>query len=379
MNYTNKFLINGPANVIRLEGKVGKKKKMIYIFGDLHYNIANQTKCSNDININIDQLFPLIFKENKKMKYDFFVEHHKADRERDINLKWRDLKYIENIVEFFVENFKEVVNSKVKTSKKYKNTRFHYFDIRKEHFELFANEYFSLEDYLKKLSGYYTIYKEDLFKLQKLLIQFVKILYDVIFKIQKSDIRDMIKLRNKYHNRVIGDNIKFILKNIIKTIKQLIKKLVIHTNSIKKLIKDYEKNKLLNIYDITLKYNKLFSDITRTINYSFNRLTYITDLFFIRRFLDKNYIKNSIIYCGLMHCHHIAYVLVKYFNFKITHIHYKDNKLTLKKLMDKLKKVKYDNNSVHNLNILFGGLNLNSENDIFYQCVDMSKFPKNLT
>ena len=49
------ILINGPVNIIRLEGSINKVKKTIYIFGDYHVHCEQQTTCNNDDAKNIDQ------------------------------------------------------------------------------------------------------------------------------------------------------------------------------------------------------------------------------------------------------------------------------------------------------------------------------------
>lgn len=41
------------------------------------------------------------------------------------------------------------------------------------------------------------------------------------------------------------------------------------------------------------------------------------DLYFLRRFLDKDYIKKGIVYCGEYHFVHYISFLVKYFDFEI--------------------------------------------------------------
>ena len=39
--------INGPTNVVRLEGKVNNIKKVIYVFFDFHIEPNFQTTCDN--------------------------------------------------------------------------------------------------------------------------------------------------------------------------------------------------------------------------------------------------------------------------------------------------------------------------------------------
>ena len=46
------------------------------------------------------------------------------------------------------------------------------------------------------------------------------------------------------------------------------------------------------------------------------------DVYFLRRFLDKKYITNTVTYTGINHSINYIYALVKYFDFKITHASY---------------------------------------------------------
>ena len=41
--------INGPINVVRLEGEINKIKKVLYVFMDVHINIKSQTKCEDQM------------------------------------------------------------------------------------------------------------------------------------------------------------------------------------------------------------------------------------------------------------------------------------------------------------------------------------------
>ena len=90
------------------------------------------------------------------------------------------------------------------------------------------------------------------------------------------------------------------------------------------------------------------------------------DLFFLRRFLDKDYVTNGIVYTGALHSSTYVYTLIKYFGFKITHWSYlKVTPEELYKLVEKM----------------------NNPDDIseyiyppkLYQCSDMTKFPKLFT
>ena len=78
----------------------------------------------------------------------------------------------------------------------------------------------------------------------------------------------------------------------------------------------------------------------------------ITDIYFLRRFLDKDYIKNVLTYCGRNHALNYIYFLVKYFNFKITKL-YNSNGMTLDDIKNKIKETD-DLSQIHNLFLIKG-------------------------
>ena len=66
--------INGPINLIRLEGIVCNTTKIIYIYFDRHNSINKQTKCDGFIN---DDIVTFLNKEFIKINdkiIDFFME-----------------------------------------------------------------------------------------------------------------------------------------------------------------------------------------------------------------------------------------------------------------------------------------------------------------
>ena len=68
------------------------------------------------------------------------------------------------------------------------------------------------------------------------------------------------------------------------------------------------------------------------------------DCYFLRRFLDKDYITNAIVYTGHIHTTEYLFFLIKYYDFEI--IEYDDkNKLTIDEIMKYIKK----NNSVYDI------------------------------
>ena len=93
----------------------------------------------------------------------------------------------------------------------------------------------------------------------------------------------------------------------------------------------------------------------------------ITDLNFIRRFLDKDYIKNTIIYTGLTHLSDITYILIKYFNFKLTNIFYNEFNIN------------YSTENFEYINKLQYKLFNVDEKQQIIQCSNLFNFPHNFS
>jgi hypothetical protein len=100
------YNINGPINVVRLEGKINKIKKVIYVFFDIHIDVNNQTKCDDFEAIDIVTYLAKEFKENSDKEIDFFMEGRTSELDlflKDIHFKD---KYIAEVIKFFAQNFK---------------------------------------------------------------------------------------------------------------------------------------------------------------------------------------------------------------------------------------------------------------------------------
>jgi hypothetical protein len=114
-------------------------------------------------------------------------------------------------------------------------------------------------------------------------------------------------------------------------------------------------------------------DIITTTQYIANDYVYgihiwIMDIYFLRRFLDKDYITNAITYAGKAHSISYLYILVKYFDFQITHISH-SAVANVKKLTKKIKKITLDD--VPKISQLI--------TDQEIQCSDMTDFPVDFT
>jgi hypothetical protein len=135
------LLINGPINVMRLEGYIGNIKKVLYIYGDYHF--TNQTSCNNDLAIDIDKYFSNEFLEVKK-DIDFFLEIP-ATAIMNHKMPMKNI-YLDNVRNFFSRNFNIIPNKQVKKSESYPNIRFHYIDIRQDDklLYLYINDLFNI-------------------------------------------------------------------------------------------------------------------------------------------------------------------------------------------------------------------------------------------
>ena len=393
--------ITGPLNIVRLEGKINNKTKILYLLGDIHLNTSQQTKCEDFSSLDILQIFDKFVKNANSYKdktWDIFIEdnisniyetNNLSENTTNLNINkftvldyYRDyinksisIKnsiYIDKIQDFIRYNFNKNKNNLVKVSDRYKNIRYHYFDIRKE--TEFHNIYFNIIPTIFNLvNDINNIKYENLVNLIEQLYSLLLIDYNKFFKQNCKIHKCIFKLKSSYKNndikqlilKILNSNkIKFnkILKNVLKFLKLIKSKKVTENNLISKFnrkinsygydVNEFQQLKLLFIKSIDINILHVYSNIT--------------DLYFLRRFLDKNYISNSIIYCGYNHLVHISYVLIYFFNFNITNISYA--KVDLKTLNNNFKSSK-------NIDDFIKKYNINIFPDNLIQCSSMKEFP----
>lgn len=131
----NKKIVNGPLNVVRLEGEIDGIKKVLYCYMDVHLSPANQTENENVFSTDVAKhLADNFIKLNgESHTVDFFMEINPSMIKKSIltssrpNLK---NKYIIQVYKLFQKSFKLDPENKVTQPEIFKNTRFHYADIR---------------------------------------------------------------------------------------------------------------------------------------------------------------------------------------------------------------------------------------------------------
>ena len=371
----SQIYVNGPINFFRLKNN----NKDIYLFSDIHKDLNNQTECDEINSINIDKFFLNFFKNNKK-QVDFMLETYK-----DYQNNCESQNYLFKLRKMF--------NSFYKKNPYYENLRIHYLDIRNYKYleQIHQNSYY-LIDYLKSNNIYkFKTINEKLdtmkFYLNKIMDYYLNNL-DKSYNTDKENIFENLldKIMNKYNNIDNKQKInKFLETNFYKKIKytnELINNLKIKLNDYSiniensnkkdkyvvcnKNKKDYEKY----IYEYSFYNTKEYYDIKYEINSKCNeikeqvdiiKLT-IMDCYFLRRFLDKDYITNNIVYTGFIHTIEYLYFLVKHCDFKIIEMDDK-NSYTIKEL----------NNIIKNNNSIYDVINILLSKQSFKQCIKINK------
>jgi len=292
MSITKKYIINGPSNIVRLTNN----DKILYIMGDISNNIYEQTECQyNDDyeGFDIDKFILLFMKKNKIKTYDLFVNiYNKSFKSNHTNF------YKETYIDAMLKLFQYYLikdKTDVKINPKYPNFRFHYSNnintiVNYEYFTNFYNDNISNIPFSNlNITNILEIFKEKIVETKNSLLENSSI-NKILNKYSNNQIK--IKINDIYIKYIDNQfNILFdLIDNLIKNNKQLSQNIVLNK---------------INTINLLSKYILLT----------------ISNLFFIRRFLDKNYIKNTILYTNMSNFIDIIYILVKFFNFKITHLY----------------------------------------------------------
>jgi len=296
-----KYSINGPINIVRLEGN----GKVLYLMFDVHEEPNFQTRCRDSKNLDVDQFLDLVFSQLKS-EVDFFIEANpQVLYNTSLETDTSNLNYISNTEKWISRN-----------TKSYPLVRFHHMDFRDyfEHLEFKNIDLISFCDDFKKImsklkSSLTTGDTQD--KSQK-----QKIINKILLKYSnKKNNETIMKYINEVYLPYLDKGLGYVNKKVEKMKPKI--ELLEYPND--KFYKDgygidYKTQKKIN-YEIEVFVHKLITKWLDT-------FVILTDLYFIRRFIDKDYIKKAILYSGNYHCIHIIQLLVKYFNFKITHAHY---------------------------------------------------------
>jgi len=410
----DKTFVNGPINTFRLEGEIFGIKKVIYIFMDYHADIMNQTKCGNIKSLDFHEYLVKTFDElsGKQRNVDFFMEIVPTDLVNHPSI-YKNI-YISEVRQVFSEAFyydpqKNVVGE----SNTFPNVRLHYLDVRDYFYfdihdmftslfqinKLFLDNMDIIHDTMTLISAKVGSFQKELQKStndkstndkstnDKNKIKNIPTIPKNIEALSKYNDEEIVgkmseivyKIKNKYKHPEIKKLIGQLIDNeILSRIKLFYNK----QPDLQKLIdtsKIHLSNHPFHIFDKTsndMDYG-LPNKIHKSIDNDFSDLIAVcdghigdaymmfTDLFFLRRFLDKDYVTNGIVYTGGYHSANYIYVLVKHFDFKITNCSTLMPEYTLDKLHGLIKKEKHP---IDIRKYIFPEYRI--------QCSDLSDFPK---
>ncbi len=406
--------INGPTNVVRLENK--DLDKVIYVFFDFHVDPQFQTKCddirSHDVARFLVQTFDdLKIKSDKK--YDFMLER------KPLSPYYTDPKrkgiYLDQITDLFNRAFKiDLGKNKVKQSDELSNVRLHWTDIRDYvlnftydmqfnqipqavqnlHYNLNIFNINQFSDALKIVNSqviflYKVLYEtkdlnnptitKQMFSMEEnILSKYSLADYDevtkkVVYKLLKSYKNKKIQekmlhiINNELHN-IFLEFFKFINENLGKLEEIKTKLELMGNHGINEVLMQHKDGNYMYGIDSEgwSEYYSLFGLIRDKVsNFIIGEIgLYFMDLFLLRRFLDKNYITNTITYTGAHHSLNYIRILVKYFDFDITNCSYIKNN-DINSAMSVIKNSKQNEGFA----------------ELFYtpiklQCSDLGSFPK---
>jgi hypothetical protein len=378
----SKLFVSGPPNVVRLEGNINNIKKVLYVFFENHSDIRYQTKCT-DIN-SIDTI-QYIRKQIKTIKTDAVIDCFlEMDKEQyQSNAKPNNFNdiYLDEFRKFFLKkvNTQEKKDIPVKFAINPKpSMRLHYIDDR-DH-ALMIPIYGTLRQI--ESVNMYTLNDKNGIQWYKSL--FINLLADVTYMLDLLTKQDVERRQNDEHI------VEFILKlkdNTTKETKLVFDHFVTRMQTFhKELVKIIKgildkldstegvpmETKLIEMNVGNIKITNYFPDELPNIIYKLlgefkfgMELFYahFTDTYFIKRFISKDYITNALSYTGSFHSTNYIEILVKKFDFKITHASYPKDKD-----IDKINKIVKQSDN-YEIAKLFSP-------PILIQCSDLTGFPE---
>jgi hypothetical protein len=410
--------VNGPINVVRLEGKVGTIKKVIYVFISWPISADDQTKCDDIRAVDVSTYLVRQFDQLKKSKpnsvYDFM--YSRGPLVPDFKSTFRGT-YQNQVAEIFAKSFEiDLDENKVKKSSLIPNVRFHYMGVIDYVFlntpniifnrihpivsDIWHNRSYNLNDMIAlhndiKIIGdevmqiYYLCFEEKKLTNPKLdkSVYSAKInkKFDISVEDSQKLVRKLIyKLKYAYDNKSVGNTMNTIINTEFKDMlssyfsdeKIVIETIVSEIEFLKKL-GDHKLTDILHpqkdgSYDYHLSDDIMDEKILffkkmhqKILSYGSNFIdSFLMSANLIRRFLDKNYITNGVTYLNAYSAINLIRLLVKHFGFEITNWSYlKNNDLAM------CKKMIAESKKYSDLNVIFLPVLLD-------QCADLGSFIK---
>jgi hypothetical protein len=388
-------LINGPSSCYRLEGTLEGVHKVLYLFGNSPETMEFETHCELWKSEHFVKYFvKTMSKTDKNINYDLFFELSSPQddifKDPKNNVSFHET-YMSEFNKYFKSTIK-IVDDKNMKSTDVINLNLHSNNIRKQKFGFDGILNFTLPNISTQINniGLCTSYENlnNIYQYVNDLIIYLNtsINYDIslFYKTDKNEI--------EYVKKYMGDELFGEISNIINKIKydyeseniknkmaNFIDNIITTNNIILKLCEDFinilniildkhkkdcgKYNGCLYDYDVHHKYviplikicNKLYFEVI-------NLYVIIASMNLLRKFLNKIHISNAIFYTTYRQTLCILYILVKKFDFKITHS--TNKKIKIPKMTQLIKK-----------HYNFSSFCEKTYQNNLYQCIDMSDFP----
>lgn len=360
-------MIDGPLNILRLEGEIDNSRKTIYIFlGALKSNHVSE--CPDFVNsTNVAKYVLNELKDSlgdpiaKKITYDLFVES--SPRKNNVGTNWQDT-YSQQMNRLYYK-LTESSKGKVLKQNKVPNVRVHYTDISNELYNnstpMFTDSNINnivqnaiyiknnniqlsrdeIKSEMSKISKEMTFFKElnDFILIESIdtkPLDFSIMEANIELNSNKIELspeqmkayvqRVIFKLKYKYNNRKIKDIMHDMVVthsiHAVQTILNLFKKLQYR---LYKLSDDLSSDSYyVETDDQYIKRinntHKYYTNVIKISNKCRNLNNDISSLYVMRRFLDKSYITNAVLYTDYNIGIKTAVRLVSMFGFRITHL-----------------------------------------------------------
>jgi hypothetical protein len=340
--------VSGPINIVRL----ASRSKVLYLFFDYHEELEEQTRCGTDQSVDITHFFAQFFKQfgkkNPNEVIDFFLEVSPdlivGEGETIQSARKRMQNYINSLELWLAEHFiYQKHENQVFRSRTYPNVRFHYIDIRQYFEELDEDEVQrgdisklceTSEESLRELIDTTDTYVNNKGNPS---VQHSKN-FESILQVRRNDSRRarqnsrthfLTKLLTRYrHNNVKEKILKYVkttlspfLHSTYEFLKQKSPKIMKYEKILKSTTHSDRRRSAygLDTHYVHFAKCRILGFIHRLSDSWVEVLVRLVDLYFVRRLVDKDYVRKAILYSGCYHSINVILILVKYFNFRVTH------------------------------------------------------------
>lgn len=332
--------INGPINYMKLINKDTEKE--VHLFFDYHEDLEYQQQCEEFDSVDINKYIGSILLKTEE-PIDFFAEIFKKELKKDYDFSINDI-YIMSVRKMF---------NKIYNEKKKKNIRLHYIDIR-DYNDFVKHALYNIPELHEQIKEYETNVDDDTMNLIETMEvikedfeRLVEFSESIINKKKKPKITEkehkkfyhlLEKMLTRYTNDDTKEKLQIFFEELcVDALKTCVK---LFEENISILEKEYDKytkwDKLKE--PIVIETNK--KDIKYTSEYNYPQMeqkTYykllenikdaeglfgeahciIMDTYFLRRLLDKDYVKKSIVFTGAHHSRNYVWILIKFFGYHI--------------------------------------------------------------